>query len=44
MRAENGFDEIFSSIGRLTEGIGMLLIPLSYRRFFKVMLLLMSGT
>jgi hypothetical protein len=29
MRAEKGFDEIFSSMGLLTEGIGMLLIPLS---------------
>ncbi len=29
MRAENGFDEIFSSIGLLTEGMGMLLMPLS---------------
>lgn len=27
--AENGFDEIFSSIGRFTDGMGMLLIPLS---------------
>jgi hypothetical protein len=29
MRAEKGFEEIFSSIGRLTEGMGTLEIPLS---------------
>ena len=28
--AEKGLDEIFSSIGRLTDGIGMLDMPLSY--------------
>jgi len=27
--AENGFEEIFSSIGRFTDGIGILLMPLS---------------
>ena len=29
MRAEKGMLEIFSSIGRLTEGMGTLLMPLS---------------
>jgi hypothetical protein len=29
MRAENGCDDIFDSIGLLTEGIGTLEIPLS---------------
>lgn len=29
MRAEKGFDEIFSSIGRLTEGMGTFEMPLS---------------
>ena len=28
--AENGFEEMFSSIGRLTEGMGTLEMPLSY--------------
>ena len=27
--AENGFDEMFSSIGRFTDGIGTLEMPLS---------------
>jgi len=29
MRAEKGLELIFSSMGRLTEGMGMLLMPLS---------------
>lgn len=29
MRAEKGFDEILSSMGLFTDGIGMLLMPLS---------------
>jgi hypothetical protein len=33
IRAEKGSEEIFSSIGRFTEGIGTLEMPLSYKRF-----------
>jgi hypothetical protein len=43
MRAENGFEEIFSSIGRLTDGIGTFEMPLSYKRFFKSFFFLKSG-
>jgi len=42
--AEKGFEEIFSSIGRLTEGIGIFEMPLSYRRLWRTLLLFGSGT
>ena len=41
--AEKGLDEIFSSIGRLTDGIGMLDMPLSYSLRCKSELLFGSG-
>ena len=42
--AENGLVEMFSSMGLFTEGIGLLEIPLSYRRAFRALLLDQSGT
>lgn len=33
--AEKGCDEIFSSMGRFTEGIGTFEMPLSYNLFFR---------
>jgi len=42
--AEKGLEDMLSSIGRLTEGIGMLEIPLSYSLFFKSFFLDLSGT
>ena len=41
--AEKGLDEMFSSIGLLTEGIGMLEMPLSYSLRYKSILLFWSG-
>ena len=37
--AEKGFVEMFSSIGRFTEGIGLFEMPLSYRRALSALLL-----
>jgi hypothetical protein len=42
--AEKGLAEIFSSMGLLTEGMGMLEIPLSYSRLFRSCFLDLSGT
>ena len=42
--AEKGLADMFSSIGRLTDGIGMLEMPLSYSRLFKSFFLDLSGT
>jgi len=42
--AEKGLEEIFSSIGRLTEGMGMFDIPLSYSLLFKSIFFYLSGT
>jgi hypothetical protein len=44
MRAEKGLEEIFSSMGLLTDGMGMLLMPLSYSRLRSMLLLFGSGT
>ena len=41
--AEKGLVEMFSSMGRFTEGIGLLEIPLSYRRALRALLLVQSG-
>jgi hypothetical protein len=43
MRAEKGFGEIFSSMGRFTDGIGMLLMPDCCSLFFSWMLFCKSG-
>ena len=42
--AEKGLADMFSSIGRLTDGIGMFEMPLSYRRLFKSFFFDLSGT
>jgi hypothetical protein len=42
--AEYGLDEMFSSIGLLTEGIGMFEIPLSYSLFLRSFLFEGSAT
>ena len=44
MRAEKGLADMFSSIGRLTEGIGMFEMPLSYNLRFNSFFLARSGT
>ena len=41
--AEKGFVEMFSSIGRFTDGIGLLEMPLSYRRDLRALFLDQSG-
>ena len=41
--AEKGLVEMFSSMGRFTDGIGLLEIPLSYRRAFRALLFDQSG-
>ena len=41
--AEYGVDEIWSSMGLFTDGIGTLEIPLSYSLFFSSLLLAGSG-
>ena len=41
--AEKGFVEMFSSMGRLTLGIGLLDMPLSYRRAFRALDFAQSG-
>ena len=42
--AEKGLADMFSSIGRLTDGIGMFEIPLSYNLRFNSFFLALSGT
>jgi hypothetical protein len=42
--AEKGLEEMFSSMGRFTEGIGMFEMPLSYSRFFNSFFFDLSGT
>lgn len=42
--AEKGRAEMLSSIGRLTEGMGMFEIPLSYNRRLRSFFLDLSGT
>jgi len=41
--AEKGLVEMFSSMGRFTLGIGLLEMPLSYRRAFRALLFDQSG-
>ncbi len=41
--AEKGLVEMFSSMGRFTEGIGLFEMPLSYRRAFNALFLPQSG-
>ena len=41
--AEKGFVEMFSSIGRFTDGIGLLEMPLSYRRDLRALFFDQSG-
>ena len=38
-----GLAEMFYSISRLTDGIGTLEMPLSYRRFLRALFLAASG-
>ena len=42
--AEKGREDMLSSIGRLTDGIGMLEMPLSYSLLFKSFFFDLSGT
>jgi hypothetical protein len=42
--AEKGLEDMLSSIGRLTDGIGMLEMPLSYSLLFKSFFFDLSGT
>lgn len=44
MRAEKGRAEMLSSMGRLTDGMGMFEMPLSYSLLFKSFFLDLSGT
>ena len=41
--AEKGLVEMFSSIGRFTDGMGLLEMPLSYRRDFSALFFDQSG-
>jgi len=43
IRAEKGLDEMLSSMGLLTEGMGMCEMPESYRRRCNSLAFLMSG-
>jgi len=42
--AEKGLEDMLSSIGRLTDGIGMFEMPLSYSLLFKSFFFDLSGT
>ena len=42
--AEKGLVEMFSSMGRFTDGMGLFEMPLSYRRAFNALFLDQSGT
>lgn len=42
--AEKGLEDMLSSIGRLTDGMGMLEMPLSYSLLFKSFFFDLSGT
>ena len=42
--AEKGLEDMLSSIGRLTDGMGMFEMPLSYSLLFKSFFFDLSGT
>ena len=42
--AENGLEDMLSSIGRLTDGMGIFEMPLSYSLLFKSFFFDLSGT